>query len=219
MIAFGTVVGTVVVVAVAAVVLALRSARPERRMAARRQRGRDLTTAKPARAATLLAEERAPAGAQLAAGRQPARDQEQLTEAQAVQVVVWDMAAAQPDPVAGEPEEQVRCLVGFVVNRGKFTITGVEARFRCAGSQAGPGTGQRVPGWLSADPLGPPDDELPAARLAPWDAGLRFVSDPVGEQHLAGAYVIARWTDWRGTRWEHRHGQVRQVTGDTQRTP
>jgi hypothetical protein len=50
--------------------------------------------------------------------------------------------------------------------------------------------------------------------LTPWDAGMRSEIDPVPAQDLVGPYPVVRWTDrWR-TRWEHKRGEIKQVTED-----
>ena len=55
--------------------------------------------------------------------------------------------------------------------------------------------------------------------LTPWDTGIRFESPIVPAEKQAGSYVAARWTDRRGTRWEYRRGEVRQVRDDDPWSP
>jgi len=55
-----------------------------------------------------------------------------------------------------------------------------------------------------------------AARdiLTPWDAGLRFEADAMEVRDLKSPYLLVRWTDRWGTRWEHKRGEVGQVRDD-----
>jgi len=48
---------------------------------------------------------------------------------------------------------------------------------------------------------------------------MRSESDPVPAQDFAGPYPVVRWTDrWR-TRWEHKRGEIKQVTADASWLP
>jgi hypothetical protein len=47
--------------------------------------------------------------------------------------------------------------------------------------------------------------------LKPWDAGLRFESDPISTRQVPGAHPLVRWTDRWGTRWEYQPGQLKKI--------
>jgi hypothetical protein len=161
------------------------------------------------------------ADARLADERRLAREREQLAEAYAVQVVLGQRDAGGEPDLYGQMDGSVQQLVVLVVNRGSFTITGVDARFSYDGaSHVAYRQYERVPGFASM-----PDrlragwnwapEQAMRGVLTPWDLGIRFESDEVHVQHLKGPYPLVRWVDRWGTRWEHRLGEVRQV-GDGQ---
>jgi len=203
MTAFGT-----VAVAIAAVGIALWSERrTDRRLADER-----------ALSDKRLADERAHSDARLRDERQHAQEQEQLTEAYSVQVVMGDMPAGPKDDVYEQHDDSAKCLTAVVVNHGKYTITKVEARFRLSdGNELSRCLSKRISGWSDlpdelTSGLSPSASHgFPGVTLTPWDAGLRFESDPIGVQHLGSEHPVVRWTDQWGTRWEHRRGEVRQV--------
>jgi hypothetical protein len=193
--AFGTV-GAVI----AAVGIALRA---EWRLARRLQEEHE-------RSDRLLAEEREHSREE----RRIAREREHSVEAHAVQV-----AMVTPDP----GKEHMRFLAATVVNHGRFTIRRVDARFRSARqnpSLVSPRYRERVPGNDMQDKKlllgmsGRLEGLVHDDTLSPWDIGLRFAADPIDTTHLVGAYPVVRWTDRWGTRWEQRHGEVRQVRDD-----
>lgn len=178
------------------------------------------------RADERLGEERGHSATQLEDERRHAREREQLAEAYKVQVVLGEKAAGEPtDSTYEEPDESVRQLVAIVVNHGAYTITRVEAQFSYDGNSLnshrrtehlsgfqGMAHGLRS-GWE------PTAGSRRGSTLAPWDAGMRFESDRVHEKFLAGPYPVVRWTDRWGTRWEHKHGEVKQVDESTQWLP
>jgi len=156
--------------------------------------------------------------------RRLAREQDQRAEAYAVQVLL-----AESDSRADE-----RIVAVIIVNHSKYTITGIEARLKLArGSLVHLEKQDAVP---RADDLDirltnlhrltnlDATDRLnivmsSSDRLAPWDAGTRFVSDLISIQYLPGAYPIVRWTDRWGTCWEHRQSEVRPVDHSAQWLP
>ena len=73
-------------------------------------------------------DERAYSRAQIEEERGIAREREQIAEAYAVQVVLSEVLTASGDEHLG-PGEPVRRLAVLIVNRGKFTITRIEAQF------------------------------------------------------------------------------------------
>ena len=50
--------------------------------------------------------------------------------------------------------------------------------------------------------------------VTPWDAGIRFESPVIPAEREAGSFVVARWADWLGTRWEYRPGALRRIRDD-----
>ena len=162
-----------------------------------------------------LAEERRLADERLRAERDVAQWREQLAEAYAVQVVLAGGSTGD----LGKRDRAPHRLAVIVVNRGRYTITNVEAQLRLGGSGnpslVGFDSEQRLPGGddLPPDLLGGLSVRLRAGvradRLTPWDRGLRFDAAPVSAEDLQGAYPVVRWTDRWGGRWEHRLGEVR----------
>jgi hypothetical protein len=53
----------------------------------------------------------------------------------------------------------------------------------------------------------------------PFDGGLLFETEAIPERDLADPYALARWTDHRGTRWEHKRGVVRIIRDDEKWEP
>jgi hypothetical protein len=189
-----------------------------------------ITTQDRASARTSLDQERAAADArltrqlehsdaQLQAERQAAQDAEQHAEAYAVQVVLGVQADAPPDAY-GDPGDSVKTLVVMIANRGKYTVTRVEAQFGPNGtSLIPPRRSERLPGLDNlSDRLraGQPGLTEPAYgnSLTPWDAGMRFQTDQLGSLHVTGPYAVVRWTDRWGQRWEHKKGEVRKISED-----
>jgi hypothetical protein len=176
------------------------------------------------RAGVRVAAERAAGTVRLEEERGLAREREQLAEAHKVQVVLAELPVMLPDgeePVDyyGSPIGTTRSLVAVVVNRGSYTITGVECRFRLSTGED-PVAPDRTE-WLSgladlperlrAGPLFPPDFNPCQDRLASWDTGIRFVSEPMPRDQAHGAYPVARWADRHGTWWEYRQGVVSKI--------
>jgi hypothetical protein len=237
-----TAVGTILV-AVAAVGIAIFSERrTDSRVAAERARSDRILGEERVLADKQIADERATSKARLQAEhersdrqlreeRQRAQDAEQLAEAYAVQVVHAEKLTGDAiEVVYEEPDPDVRSLVAIVVNHGRYTITGVEARFHLhsnsgGGSLVPPHRTELVSGWprlnerLRADLAGPPEYNPYVNRLAPWDTGIRFESDRMAANFLLGAYPVLRWIDQWGTQWEHKLGEVRQVDQSTPWSP
>jgi hypothetical protein len=149
-------------------------------------------------------------------------EREQYTEAYAVQVSVGQATAEEgPANASGDRgADTAKYLAALVVNRGTYAITGVTAQFSPNGrSLTTPRRVVRIPISFASlppelrDAFRPLDDKRGHGNtLAPWDAGMRFQSDMIGVQHLAGPYFVIRWTDRWGTTWEHKQGVVEPVT-------
>jgi hypothetical protein len=102
-----------------------------------------------------------------------------------------------------------RTLVLMMTNKGKYTITRVEAQFSPDGKSLLPhDTSIRIanldnlPDKLRA---GQPDltEAARGSVLTPWDAGMRFECQRVHKKDISGPYAVVRWTDRWGRRWEH----------------
>jgi hypothetical protein len=176
--------------------------------------------AEQARSDRQLEEERARSMAEIEEERRIGRESEQLAEAYAVQVV----AAEAPIRFTGD-QGTGKQLGVILINRGKFTITRVQAQFSPDGmSLISHHSYRRVPGFDTV-----PEDLRAAWKesaeramygvLTPWDTGIHFASDTVHDRFLKSPYPVVRWTDRWGTRWEHRRGEVRQVADDEPWTP
>lgn len=171
-----------------------------------------------------LADERAHSAAQFAEERRIAQEREQYAEAYRVRVLQGERDAGPPtDPTYEEPDASLKRLGAIIINGGAYTVTGVEARLRFADRTVVPfGGSERVTGALGLDPrlsdgmTGLLEALSHGDRLAPWDVGLRFYSDP---KPIAVWYPIIRWTDRWGIRWEHRLGDVRRIRDGEQWLP
>jgi hypothetical protein len=173
----------------------------------------------------LIAEEREHGRAQVDEERRITREREQLAEAYQVQVVLAQRPTGGPDQDS-QPDDSIRRLAVMVVNRGPYTITGIEVRFSYDGRSlvghhaykhlwgyAKIPEGLLPPGWQASD------EHAGYGVLTPWDGGLRFETDTVHVKFLSRPYPLVRWTDRWGTRWEHRRGEVRQARDDEPWTP
>ncbi len=167
----------------------------------------------------ITAQDRRRADRRLAAEQHDAQEREQLAEAYLVQVLQGERDTGPPtDPVYEEPSGSVERLGAIVINRGRYTIIGVEARLRFANRNVVPFRGsERVTSTkdldkrLSNGMTGLLEALSHSDRLTPWDVGLRFWSDPTSTRFTPGWYPIIRWTDRWGKRWEHQRGEVHQV--------
>lgn len=164
-----------------------------------------------------LADERAHSVAQLREERQRARDLEQRGEAYAVLVTPAKIPARLANQgTMVEISEGDECPVAVVVNRGRFAITDLEAQFARGSAlypslqmeyySDYPSLPQELVSGLVADPA--------INILPPGFAGIRFMGGAMSSRDLPlrGMNPIIRWTDRWGTRWEHKQGQVRQIT-------
>lgn len=105
-----------------------------------------------------------------------------------------------------------------VVNGGRYTITGIEARF-CypeSGHVVERRAAQRVsPMGILAGPLAEGlsllTSDLETSVLTPADVGVRFYGEFTEPGVRVEVYPLVRWIDQWGTGWEHRRGQVGQV--------
>lgn len=211
-----TAIGTVGAV-VAAVGIALWTDwRSARRIREEREHSDRQLAAEHERGDRLLAEEREHSRTQIEEERRVTREREQMAEAYQVRVVMGQMAAGELNE-QDEADDSVQKLAVMVVNGGSYTITRVEAQFSYDGRSLVPHGGyKRVTGFMDL-PSGlrgawhVSEERAMRGVLTPWDAGIRFESDKVHVKFLSGPYPLVRWTDRRGTRWEHRRGEVRQV--------
>jgi hypothetical protein len=107
----------------------------------RKQAATDLAEERKA-ADTRLARQLEHSTAQLQAEHDLAREQEQLDQAYAVVVVLGERAAEPVDEDVGDPN--VRTLVLMITNKGKYTITRVEAQFSPDGQRLHPARHQHA---------------------------------------------------------------------------
>lgn len=157
-----------------------------------------------------LQHEREAADARLQEEHRIAREREQLNQAYALQVVLMKAFADTPE---------ARRLVVNIVNHGMQTITRIEARFTPDGRSVIPPHRQvRVPGQQLALPpeltsMFEESAEGPSYgdTLTPYDAGMSIETDLIGVDRLTDPMAMVRWTDRWGTRWENKHGDVRQI--------
>ena len=156
--------------------------------------------------------------------REEEREREQLAEAYAVQVVLGERAAAERGEY-DEPDDSVMRLAVIVVNRGSFTITGVEVVLSYDDQNWMPPVNftrlsafEDVEERLRAGWRPSPEGAMYGV-LTPKDPGIRFETSDVRVEMLVNPYPLVRWTDRWGTRWEHRRGEVRQVRDGEEWTP
>ena len=157
--------------------------------------------------------------------RKRSERREQRAEAYSVQVVLAKESVQEDDePVNdyGDPVGTKMRLVGLVLNRGAYTISGLDGGFVLSNrSEIRP---ERTE-WLSGfDGLpegrrrglrGMPAGGSRASCLAPWDGGLRFESAVMEAADAEGALPVTRWADKWGDRWEHQNG----ATDRAKKTP
>jgi hypothetical protein len=219
-----TAIGTVAVAIVAVWVALYTERRAGRRVADEHQRSARQLADERGRHDKEIADERANAKAQIEEERRVSLEQEQYAEAYKIQVLQGERDGGAPtDPVYEQAGGLSKVYGAIVINRGAYTITGVDAQLRLAdhslvqfaGSERVTGA-QELPDLLSDGMEGLLESLIHSDRLAPWDVGLRFYSDPMP---LASWYPIVRWTDRWGTRWEHRRGEVRQISESAQWAP
>jgi len=184
-----------------------------------------------------LAEEREAAGKRLreeiTAGderlrrdHQAAQEREQVAEAYAVQVTP---AAMTPEAFGSrtirDPDVPIECPVVVVVNRGHYTITGLQAQLWTGGNAR---TGYDRTEYFSSRWNVPSQItqllswnrmDMPAGVLAPADAGMRYSHDALAVSSLHGCYPAVRWRDHWGTCWEHKQGIVRAIAEDEEWKP
>ncbi len=149
--------------------------------------------------------------------RHRAQEAEQLSEAHLVRVLLAKSTSANDPTLYDVSSRNLRYLVAVVINRGRFAITGIGARFQIGNALVEPRNA-----YIARD-LGDIHDfpeelrtnvgELvdTGSALSARDKGMRFEAWPVDNRYLEGAYAIIRWTDNWGTTWEHRNGAVRQI--------
>ena len=217
MTAFGTV-GAVI----AAVGIALWAEwRSGRRLRAEQEHSDKMLAEERQRSSAALEDERAFSRAQLQEERTLARSLEQRAEAYQVQVVLAHSTVDGPADLAGDPDHSVRHLAAMVVNHGNYTITGVDAKFVFS-KVTRPVEPQRTEyfsGFVDLPPaLRREWTASPAYAmqdvLTPRGTAIRFVSPAVPDRALADPFPVVQWTDYRGTRWEHKRGVVRPVRED-----
>lgn len=168
-----------------------------------------------------LDDERAYSRQQLEEERRLALEREQIAEAYLVQV-----GFGERDPGQGAPNAQgrrapteIRELAVMVVNRGRYTITRVEAQFAMGNALTPHNEYTRLSGAETLPQELRKSFDTSIERplrgvLAPWDTGIRFETDGIHGRQIAGWYPIVRWADRWGTHWEHKKGVVRQIRDD-----
>jgi hypothetical protein len=146
--------------------------------------------------------------------RRHALEQEQLAEAWAVEV---DMRQSRYSPKEGE---ETRRLFLAVANRGRFTITRLEARFCTDGTAvSAPEKSEReLPNEVRVMGLVREEGAM-SGILRGWGEAMRFDSEVLPVAQLKDPYPLVRWTDRWGTRWEHRLGTVRKISSDAEWNP
>ena len=146
--------------------------------------------------------------------RRHALEQEQLADAWAVDV---DMTQSMFSPKDGE---DARRLFLAVANRGRFTITRLEARFCTDGTALSvPEKSEReLPGEVRMFGLVREEGAM-SGILRGWGEAMRFDSEALPVAQLKDPYALVRWTDRWGTRWEHRLGAVREISSDEEWNP
>jgi hypothetical protein len=149
--------------------------------------------------------------------RRASQDSLQLAEAYTVRVSTgWQDGRIVDPHINANPEDVLQSMVIVVINRGRFTVTEVEARlFRVDNSQTAPAKTERIaempPTGDQTQWIDGPLKDLGNRTLAPWSGGLRFIGSATVDHRLAGAYPMVRWTDRWGQRWEHSKGRVRRT--------
>jgi hypothetical protein len=169
-------------------------------------------------------DERAHSARQLEEERRIAREREQFAEAYKIQVLQGERDGGPPiEPIYEETDGSLKVYGAIIINGGAYTITDVDARLRLAdgrverfaGSERVTGT-RKLPDQLSDGMVGLLEALSHSDRLAPWDVGLRFYTDPMP---LMVWYPVVRWKDRWGTHWEHRKGEMRQIEEGEDWTP
>lgn len=230
-----TAIGTVGAVAVAVGIALWTERRSDKRITAEHRRSDRLIREERERAAATLADqlehersaledERAHGRKLLEEERWLSLEREQLAQAYAVQVLLAQLPHPNVTDAATGETLATRQLLAGIVNRSAYTVTRIEVRF-CLGTSTmvshreiaqlpSPST----PEALQTGPWPCPD---PAIRgiLTPFDGGLQFETEAIPERDLAGPCALARWTDHRGTRWEHKRGVVRIIRDDEKWEP
>src|SRR6266571_1616038 len=102
------------------------------------------------------------------------------------------------DDVYEEPDPEVRALVLMIANRGRYTITRVEARFSSNGqglvshrSSVRISGLDNLPGRLRAGQPGRTEAAY-GSSLTPWDAGMRFETDGIHVRQIVRPYQVVR---------------------------
>ena len=148
--------------------------------------------------------------------RELAKQQEQLAEAWSVQVVGARIPPGENViSTADNPSERPMVLI---VNRGRYTITRLEARFADGSGFTGSAQPQpfrdfaNLPHELVHDVQGVIGDVY-LGVLMPGGA-IRIIGDAMQTGYLRTIYPVVRWTDRWGTWWEHKQGNVRPINED-----
>jgi hypothetical protein len=154
--------------------------------------------------------------AQLQAEHDLAREQEQLDQAYAVVVVLGEREDAGP-VFEDVGDSDVRTLVLMIANKGKYTITRVEAQFSPDGQSLLPHDIStpitdldKLPDVLRAGQPGRTEWAY-GNVLTSWDAGMHFEAQGIHKKHISAPYAVVRWTDRWNQRWEHKRGQVQRI--------
>jgi hypothetical protein len=108
-------------------------------------------------------------------------------------VVVLGERAVEVD---GDPD--IRDLVLMITNKGKYTITRVEAQFSPDGQRLHPHNMStrmtdldKLPDVLRAGQPGRTEWAY-GNVLTPWDAGMRFEAKGIHKRHIATPYAVVR---------------------------
>lgn len=131
---------------------------------------------------------------------------EQLTEAWAVEIL----------PKMADDSDTSQYLGVDVNNLGSWTITNVEVRFTP--------DGHSLIFWDKIERLREYESgafsyhasysKSGYAGVLTKGSGMRFWTQPIGNELLDQPFPIVRWRDRWGTCWEHRQGTVRRIAED-----
>jgi hypothetical protein len=155
--------------------------------------------------------------------RKLAKKREQSTEAYSVQVVLTAQSVQLPEGEEetngyGDPIGTKVRLVSVVVSHGAYTITDLGGAFelgdatRIESSKTEWLSGYReLPDLLREGLFDAFAHNSRVSRLAPWDTGIRILSEPMEPERAESASPVVWWTDRWGTRWEYRPESVRKV--------
>jgi hypothetical protein len=232
-----TAIGTVAVAVVAVGVAILSQRHSDRQIREEREHSDEVVAEERRLANQRLAEQMRVENSQVLTQLEQSRDQfrelrekeqdaEQIAEAYAVQIVPVRMSPeSYGTRVATDPETAITCPGVIVINRGRYTITRLEAQICLNGnSMTHYDKREHFSTWWNlrnmplAEGLDGPEPDVRLDTLTPSDLGMRFTHDAIAESRVRGSYPVVRWKDRWGQTWEHKLGRVEKIGDDTQWT-